>query len=92
VQVYAVNTDQAWRIAVQILRWDGAGTIEEHHDQNVMLNTMPRYYNERWEPPARRTSRHGRGMAVSAASRKDRNRSAATGRDPETGAGSARWL
>jgi hypothetical protein len=52
VQVYAVNTDQAWRIGVQILRWDGAGTIEEHHDQNVMLTTMPRYYNERWEPPA----------------------------------------
>ena len=51
-QVYPVNADRAWSIAVQILRWDGAGTIEEHHDQNQMLTTMPRYRDERWEPPA----------------------------------------
>jgi hypothetical protein len=39
-QVYPAGADQAWKIAVQIFRWDGAGTIEEHREQNLMLTTV----------------------------------------------------
>jgi hypothetical protein len=39
VQVYPVNSDQAWKIAMQVFRWEGADAIEEHRDQNVMLTS-----------------------------------------------------
>jgi hypothetical protein len=38
-QVYAVSMDQAWQIAETVLRWDGAGPLEEHRDQNFLLTT-----------------------------------------------------
>jgi hypothetical protein len=39
VQVYPVNSDQAWKIAMQVFRWEGADAIEEHRDQNLMLTS-----------------------------------------------------
>jgi hypothetical protein len=31
--------DQAWKIAMQVFRWEGADAIEEHRDQNMMLTS-----------------------------------------------------
>ena len=39
VQVYAVNSDQAWDIAKTVFRWEGTDAIEEHKDQNYMLTS-----------------------------------------------------
>ena len=34
VQVYPVDSDQAWEIAKTVFRWEGTDAIEEHKDQN----------------------------------------------------------
>jgi hypothetical protein len=39
VQVYPVASDQAWKIAIQVFRWEGTDAIEEHRDQNMMLTS-----------------------------------------------------
>lgn len=39
VKVYPVESDQAWKIAIQVFRWEGADAIEEHRDQNMMLTS-----------------------------------------------------
>jgi hypothetical protein len=38
-QVYPVDSDRAWKIAIQVFRWEGADAIEEHRDQNLILTT-----------------------------------------------------
>jgi len=40
VQVYRVRADRAWDIAVTVLRWEGAETIEEHRKDGYMLTTV----------------------------------------------------
>jgi hypothetical protein len=39
VNVYNVNETQAWKIAMTVLRWEDAETIEEHRDEHYMLTT-----------------------------------------------------
>src|SRR5262245_5059811 len=39
VQVYPVDTDQAWKIALTVFRWEGSDAIEEHRDQGYMLTS-----------------------------------------------------
>jgi hypothetical protein len=39
VQVYPVDTDQAWKIAMTVFRWEGSDAIEEHRDQGYMLTS-----------------------------------------------------
>ncbi|HSP87477.1 MAG TPA: hypothetical protein VLN45_05050 [Ignavibacteriaceae bacterium] len=39
VNVYPVNEEQAWKIALAVLRWEDCETIEEHRDENYMLTT-----------------------------------------------------
>jgi len=39
VQVYPVNSDQAWEIARTVFRWEGADAIEEHRKENYMLTS-----------------------------------------------------
>jgi hypothetical protein len=39
VQVYNVNSEQAWEIAKTVFRWEGTDAIEEHKDQNYMLTS-----------------------------------------------------
>ncbi len=39
-RVYAIATDQAWQIAVTVLRWEGAGPIEEHRAEGYMLTSF----------------------------------------------------
>jgi hypothetical protein len=34
---YPVTFDQAWTIAMAVLRWEGADAIEEHKDQRYMV-------------------------------------------------------
>lgn len=38
-QVYPVDTDQAWKIAMTVFRWEGSDAIEEHRDQGYMLTS-----------------------------------------------------
>ncbi len=38
-QVYPVTTDQAWKIAMTVFRWEGADAIEEHKDEGYMLTS-----------------------------------------------------
>jgi hypothetical protein len=40
VKVYPVSRDRAWDIAMTVLRWEGAETIEEHKSDNYMLTTV----------------------------------------------------
>jgi hypothetical protein len=40
VSSYAVNSDQAWEIAMAVLRWEGCETIEEHRSLGYMLTTV----------------------------------------------------
>ncbi len=40
VKVYSVGTDKAWEIAMKVLRWVGAETIEEHRSDGYMLTTI----------------------------------------------------
>jgi len=35
-----VNFDTSWKIAVRVLRWEDAETIEEHKDENYMVTTV----------------------------------------------------
>jgi hypothetical protein len=35
--VYPVTFDQAWTIAMTVLRWEGADAIEEHQEQRYMV-------------------------------------------------------
>lgn len=37
---YPVNFDTSWKIAVRVLRWEDAETIEEHKDENYMVTTV----------------------------------------------------
>ncbi len=39
VHVYPVDTDQAWKIAMTVFRWEGSDAIEEHRDQGYMLTS-----------------------------------------------------
>lgn len=39
VNVYSVNEEQAWKIAMTVLRWENAETIEEHRNEHYMLTT-----------------------------------------------------
>ena len=39
VQVYPIDTDQAWKIAMTVFRWEGSDAIEEHRDQGYMLTS-----------------------------------------------------
>lgn len=39
-EVYPVSADRAWQISETILRWEGAGPIEEHRDGRYMLTTI----------------------------------------------------
>jgi hypothetical protein len=38
-QVYPVDNDQAWKIAMTVFRWEGSDAIEEHRDQGYMLTS-----------------------------------------------------
>ena len=40
VQTYPVKLDQAWEIAMTVLRWEGCETIEEHRSSGYMLTTV----------------------------------------------------
>jgi hypothetical protein len=40
VKVYGVGTDKGWEIAMKVLRWEGAETIEEHRSDGYMLTTI----------------------------------------------------
>lgn len=39
VQVYSIDSDQAWEIAKTVFRWEGTDAIEEHRSQNYMLTS-----------------------------------------------------
>jgi hypothetical protein len=39
-QVYPLSEDDAWRVAVQILRWEGTDAIEQHRDEHLMLTAL----------------------------------------------------
>jgi len=39
-QTYPVKSDQAWEIAMTVLRWEGCETIEEHRTSGYMLTTF----------------------------------------------------
>ena len=38
-QVYPVDANQAWTIAMTVFRWEGSDAIEEHRDQGSMLTS-----------------------------------------------------
>lgn len=38
-KVYAVDRDQAWKIAKTVFRWEGADAIEEHRDERYMVTS-----------------------------------------------------
>jgi hypothetical protein len=44
-RTYAVAPDKAWEIAETVLRWDGAGVIEEHRDKSYLLTAIAGYSN-----------------------------------------------
>lgn len=37
---YPVDFEQGWKIALRVLRWEDAETIEEHKDENYMVTTI----------------------------------------------------
>lgn len=40
VKIYAVGTDKGWDIAMRVLRWEGAESIEEHKSEGYILTTI----------------------------------------------------
>lgn len=38
--VYPVNIDKAWKIAMTVFRWEGAGFTEEHREEGYMLSSI----------------------------------------------------
>ncbi len=40
IELYSVSFDQAWEIAVTVLRWEDCETIEEHRSSGYMLTTV----------------------------------------------------
>ena len=47
VKMYPVDSDQAWKIAIQVFRWEGSDAIEERRDQNMMLTSSGMNF---WSP------------------------------------------
>jgi len=43
-RIYPIDREEAWKIAVQIFRWEGAAAIEEHRDGSFMLTTIYNRY------------------------------------------------
>ena len=39
-ETYEVNAEDAWEIAMTVLRWEGCETIEEHHKSGYMLTSF----------------------------------------------------
>jgi hypothetical protein len=39
-KVYPVNKDQAWKIALAVLRWERSNDIDEHYMENYMLTSI----------------------------------------------------
>jgi hypothetical protein len=39
-KTYAVSQDKGWDIAMKVLRWEGAESIEEHRSEGYMLTTI----------------------------------------------------
>lgn len=37
---YQINFEQAWDIAITVLRWEGCETIEQHQNSGYMLTTI----------------------------------------------------
>ena len=37
---YPINFEQAWDIAITVLRWEGCETIEQHQNSGYMLTTI----------------------------------------------------
>src|SRR5262245_66533770 len=71
-QVYPVDTDQAWKIAMTVFRWEGSDAIEEHRDQGYMLTSSGMNFVSAgavmgaWVEPA------GRGQKIGRASCRER--------------------
>jgi hypothetical protein len=40
VMSYSVRPEQAWEIAMTVLRWEGGETIEEHKSEQYMVTTV----------------------------------------------------
>ena len=38
-QVYPIDPDQAWKIAMTVFRWEGSDAIEEHRAEGYMLTS-----------------------------------------------------
>jgi hypothetical protein len=38
-QIYSVDADQAWKIAMTVFRWEGSDAIEEHRAEGYMLTS-----------------------------------------------------
>ncbi|MBX2991096.1 MAG: hypothetical protein KF749_08010 [Bacteroidetes bacterium] len=40
VVTYPVDFEQGWKVALRVLRWEDAETIEQHKDENYMVTTI----------------------------------------------------
>jgi hypothetical protein len=39
-KIYSINKDQAWKIALVVLRWERSNDIEEYYKDNYMLTSI----------------------------------------------------
>jgi hypothetical protein len=51
-RVYDLTPDQAWSAAEAVLRWEGAGPLEEHRDRLYILTAVANPYGQRGGDPS----------------------------------------
>lgn len=51
-RVYELTPGQAWEAAETVLRWEGAGGLEEHPDRLYILTTVQNPYGQRAGDPS----------------------------------------
>ena len=76
---YAVNHGQGWEIALKVLRWEDAETIEEHKDENYMVTTVGLSFMSSGSVVAVWVEPEGEGVKVTCVTKRKVSTNIATG-------------
>ncbi len=76
---YPVTFDQGWKIAMKVLRWEDAETIEEHKDENYMVTTVGADFVSAGSVVAVWVEPEGKGVKVTCVTKRKMSTNIATG-------------
>lgn len=76
---YPVNFEQGWKVALKVLRWEDAETIEEHKDENYMVTTIGGDFVSAGSVVAVWVEPEGKGVKVTCVTKRKMATNVATG-------------